>query len=173
MTLRTGAPLQLAEQKMKFTMQFEGKLGNKGFELSSPGFTHQIFAQTVGADRELNSDSAPGGTIPISISYGLKIPIVTIVGHFPYPYPSAAFTEFMNSLAPYRLAGFNTVKNIFLVGSILTVLSNGNGVFSELPIGSTWYVKKYSWNRDTTHPTIGEFNLVLLRWFKSLPGETL
>jgi hypothetical protein len=172
MTLRTVAPLEFSEQKMKFTMTFDNKHGNKGFELSNPGFSHLIFAHASGTDRELNSDSTPGGTIPISTTYGNKLPVINLTGYFPYPYPSIQFTEFLNSLAPYRLAGYNTVKNIFLVGSVLTVVSNGDGVFSELPILSKWYVKKYTWNRDITHPTRGEFNLVLLRWYKDLPVET-
>jgi hypothetical protein len=166
MALKEYAPLHLAERKMKLTMNFQGLRGNKGFEIDPITYIHYIFAHTSNPEQELNSESTPGGTLPITTVYGRKIPTVTLTGYFPYRYPDEFWNDFMPTLAGHRRV--NSVKNIFLVGTILTVVKSN--VFKELPEGTNWYVKQYTWKRNTQHPDRGEFNLVLLRWFKEITG---
>lgn len=161
------APIQFTEQTLNITMRYLNQWGHKGYGDRGPGYTHYLFAHASAARNELNMESTPGGSIPITIPYGMKIQTVTLDGYFPYTFPDEFFDVMMDNLRPFRLPGYNTVKNIFLVGSILTVAFNGNNVvFSELPLLSKWYVKKYTWKRSTRAPDRGGFNLVLWRWYK-------
>ena len=163
-----AVPLQLREYKIQLTMNYEGKHGNKGFSPSPDTFVHDVFVHTSGSDRDVSDESMPTGSIPLSVVHGIKIPIVNITGYFPYSFPDDFFTKFMPTLAPYRTSTGNTVKNIFLVGTILEVVSNGNGLFYELPVSTRWYVKNYTWVRNMSHPDRGEFQLQLMQWFKEI-----
>lgn len=168
MALKEYAPLTLIERKLQLSMKYQSKIGNKGFEVLPASYVHYVFAHTSAPERELNSESTPGGTLPISVVYGNKIPQVVLTGYFPYRYPDEFWNDFMPTLAPHRRV--NSVKNIFLTGTILTVGTPGSGgnVFHELPEGTNWYVKQYTWKRSVQHPDRGEFNIVLLRWFKEV-----
>lgn len=159
-------PLSLLEYKVQLTMNYEGKRGNKGYVCDSDKFLHEVYANTSGSDRGITEESVPTGSVPVNIVHGIKIPHVTVTGYFPYQFPDEFYKDFMPKLADYRKV--NTVKNIFLVGTILEVISNGHGLFHELPVGTRWYVKNYTWVRNASHPDRGEFNLQLLRWFKEI-----
>lgn len=161
-----NAPLKLREYKVQLSMQYDEKIGNKGYITNPNTFLHEVYITTSKPEQNIVGDSIPTGTIPISVAHGIKIPIVNITGYFPYQFPSTAFDNFMATLAPYRIV--NSVKNIFLAGTILSVEYNGNGLVSELPVGTRWYIKKYTWVRNMAHPDRGEFQLQLFRWFKEV-----
>lgn len=163
--LITYAPLQLSEQTLNITMKYLGQHGHRGYGTRTGGFIHQIFAKTAGNKNELNEESIPGGPVPTTVHYGLNIQVMNLDGYFPYRI-NDVYDVLLPAIAPYRVAGYNTVKNIFLVASVLTVIGNGNGLFAEMPINSKWYVKKYTWKRDVANPDRGAFNLVLWRWWK-------
>lgn len=154
--------LELAETSLNITMNFGGLHGNKGFEQTDTPRFHKVYVTDISPEREIKDESAPSGNVPINITYGLKIPVVTVTGYFPYKFPSPEFDAYLNYLKPGRIV--STPKYIFLVGTILTVQSNSG--FNDMPMGSKWYVKKYTWKRNMSHPDRGEFNLVLLRWYK-------
>lgn len=147
-----------------YTMEYEGKYGNKGVMPSETLFTHRIGVHTANTSYEKNKDVSLGGELPITTVYGLKIPVVTLDGYFPYRYPDDFWNEFMPTLDPFRIK--NSVKNIFLVASILTVVSNSEQSFAELPVGSMWYVKSYEWKRNVQHKDRGAFTLILWRWYR-------
>jgi hypothetical protein len=160
------APLVLKEYKLTMTMFFNYKHGNKGYKIDETALEHKIYAHTSNTTRDISGESTPSGSVPISVVHGIKIPNFTVTGYFPWRYPTEFWDVFMPSLASFRVK--NTVKNIFLTGTLLYVVSNGGGAFYEMPVGSIWYVKKYTWQRNMGHPDRGEFNLVLLRWYKGL-----
>lgn len=178
MVLKEYSPLILVEHKLQRTMRYAGKNGNCGFEILPGSYIHYIFANTSNPEYEVNGETMQGGTIPTSVVYGKKIPQVTLTGYFPYQYPDEFYSDFMPSLAPHRRV--NSVKNIFLTGTILSVPGHDNpiyqdpkyagrqNIFLELPEKSNWYIKQYKWRRDLEHPTRGMFNLVLLRWYKEV-----
>lgn len=157
------APLQLTEAFLGITMNYNSLRGNKGYDRSTGGFVHNIFARTHNDVKELNMESTPGGITPVANYYGMKVQTVTLDGYFPYRYPDEFWDVFMVGLSAYREKC--TTKNIFLVGSILTVTKNST--FNDLPIGSTWYVKRYSYVREIQHPDSAGFNIVLWRWWES------
>lgn len=161
-----AVPLKLLEYKIQLTMNYTGQPGNKGYVSDPNQFTHDVYAHTSGSDRGITDESIPTGSVPINVVHGIKIPLVNVTGYFPYQFPDDFFNKFMPLLTDYRRV--NTVKNIFLVGTVLEVLSNGNGLFYELPVGTRWYVKNYTWIRNITHPDRGEFSLQLLRWYKEI-----
>jgi len=161
---KTG-PLQFSENTINITMKADGLWGNKGYDPSSDTpLIHNLFITSSTPKNEVNKDDVTGGPVPVRVSYGKKVPTYTLDGYFPYTYPDEFFEYVIEPLKNYRVK--NTVKNIFLAGSILTVNDNGNGVFSEYPIGSKWYVKKYTWERSVESPQKGGFNLILMRWYK-------
>ena len=157
------APVKLAEELLNMTMNYGGKWGNKGFEQSSNNFIHDVFVTDINTSMELHSESTPSGNLPISTAYGLKIPTISVTGYFPYRYPDEFWDVFMPTLSEYRHV--NSVKNVFLAGSLL-IVSSSNVIMSELPVESKWFIKKYTWKRDASHPDRGQFNLILYRWFK-------
>lgn len=157
------APVKFAEELLNMTMNYQGHWGNKGFEQSSNNFIHDVFITDINTGIELNSESIPTGNIPESTAFGIKLPIISITGYFPYPYPDEFWNTFMPTIAAHRHV--NSVKNIFLAGTLL-IVSDSKVIMSELPGGSKWFIKKYTWKRDMSHPDRGQFNLILLRWFK-------
>lgn len=159
--------LMLSEATLNITMDYLGSHGNKGYDERNTGFVHKVMAHASKADNEVSTQSIPGGAVPVSVVYGKKIPVIVLDGYFPYHYPGDFFDVFMPTLAAYRKPNYNTCKNIFLVGSILTVIYNGGGGFSELPIDSRWYVKKYEWKRSVVMKDRGGFTLTLWRWYRS------
>lgn len=157
--------LVLTERTVGITMEYNGERGHRGYKPSADLFTHTLFLQDIGTEKQTNKDVATGGPVPITNVLGMKIPVIQIQSKFHYSIDDI-YDVLLPALAPYRLPGCNTVKNIFLVGSILTVVENGNGIFSELPIGSKWYVKKFKASRNTTSPDRLSYSLILWRWYK-------
>lgn len=157
-----NAPVKFAEELLNLTMNYQGLWGNKGFDQSSNNLIHDVFITDINTGMELNSESTPTGSLPISITHGLKIPTISITGYFPYRYPDEFWDVFMPTIAAHRHV--NSVKNIFLAGTLLIV--SESKVMHELPATSKWFIKKYTWKRDSSHPDRGQFNLILLRWFK-------
>jgi len=155
------APLQFAESTLNITMEYNGDHGRKGYAPGSTGFTHNIFAKKHNNTRELNVDSIPGGAIPVSNYYGKKVQVVTLEGYFPYRYPDDFWNVFMAALSPYLY--LCVPKNIFLCGSVIQV--SKNVTFPDLPVGSYWYIKRYTYKRGVDMPEVAGFNLVLWRWY--------
>lgn len=147
-------------------MQYNGEHGHKGYDQSQTLFTHQLFLQDIGSEKELNKEITVGGPIPVITPYGMKVPTVQISSMFHYSLDEI-YSVLLPAIAPYRNPGCSTVKNIFLVGSILTVVDNGNGIFSELPISSKWYVKKFKAFRNTQNFDRLSYVLTLWRWYKA------
>lgn len=157
--------LILSEKVLNITMNYMGEWGHKGYDTSIPKFTHHLYIKDIKTDKETNKESTVGGPVPITNVFGLKIQAIQIESSFPYNI-NDIYSVLLPSMASSRAPGCNTVKNIFLVGSILYVTDNGGGIFSEMPVGSRWYVKKYKASRSVQSPTRLSFSLTLWRWFK-------
>jgi hypothetical protein len=149
------------ENTLGISMTYDGKNGYKGYN-SVEGFTHIIYGTKILNSQELNQDSVSTGNIPVVNVYGRTPTEIRLEASLNKRWPSEII-DLLTSMNSIRIKA--TVKNIFLVTSILTVVE-AKVYPREFPIGSRWYVQKYVWKRDTTCSNNPRISLVLLRWYE-------
>ncbi len=156
--------LEFTEHYLFITMG-EPRLGDKRYDVAT-GVVHQLQTYSLKDTRQANIQSTSQGqnSVPYLILMGKKPDTVIIevrMGNL------ADVKARMDSFATYgtRIYNLTNPKNLFLVGTVLTVTTNNS--HWELPIASNWFVESWEISRSVQNRNFTG-TLGLLRWYQDL-----
>ena len=157
--------ITLTEQFLNITMNYGGLSGNKGYDVIN-GASHTIYIYSITDTRQIVTQgiSSYSQTVaPMSLIRGRQPDILKIEGKLCH---IDKVSTYLSPLGAYR--NLNTIYNVFLPCSIVTGTSDG-----ECPeIEGSWLVDTFKVKRSLEKRKLVLFELVLYKWYGSLPGST-
>jgi len=153
--------ITITEKFLSITMEHDGYTGWKGYDYTD-GATHEVNASIYILSREVESKSIPSYSqtvAPISYTMGKKPEKIKIEG------PLCLVTNvstYISQFAAHR--NLNTIYNVFLPCSIVTVECTYNSAISGF-----WIVESFKIKRDVKNREWIFFELVVDKWYAT-PG---